>query len=109
MLHQYRYQNSLEIGVLAIQIIRFKIEQKFTGKIGEDLTESISNYIDAANDYSISFPVNLCSILKHVAMLWAILLASSECEVALPSPTFGDVESTEVLAAFLRRVSVRSS
>jgi hypothetical protein len=33
---------------------RFKAEQKFTGKPGEDLTEYISNYIDAANDYNLS-------------------------------------------------------
>jgi phage-related protein len=33
---------------------RFKIEQKFTGKLGEDLTEYISNYMDAANDYNLT-------------------------------------------------------
>jgi hypothetical protein len=33
---------------------RFKAEQKFTGKFGEDLAEYISNYMDAANDYNLS-------------------------------------------------------
>jgi hypothetical protein len=33
---------------------RFKIEQKFTGKLGEDLTEYISNYMDATNDYNLT-------------------------------------------------------
>jgi hypothetical protein len=33
---------------------RFKADLKFTGKLGEDLTEYISNYIDAANDYNLS-------------------------------------------------------
>jgi hypothetical protein len=33
---------------------RFKADQKFTGKLGEDLTEFISNYMDAANDYNLS-------------------------------------------------------
>jgi Zinc knuckle len=30
---------------------RLKADQKFTGKLGEDLTEFISTYMDAANDY----------------------------------------------------------
>jgi hypothetical protein len=33
---------------------RFKADQKFTGRLGEDLTNYISNYMDAANDYNIS-------------------------------------------------------
>jgi hypothetical protein len=33
---------------------RFKADKKFTGKLGEDLTEYISNYMDAANDYNLS-------------------------------------------------------
>jgi hypothetical protein len=33
---------------------RFKAEQKFTGKLGDDLTEYISNFMDAAIDYNLS-------------------------------------------------------
>jgi hypothetical protein len=33
---------------------RFKIEQKFTEKLGEDLTEYVSNYMDAAKDYDLT-------------------------------------------------------
>jgi hypothetical protein len=38
---------------------RFKIEQKFTGKLGEDLTEYVSNYMDAAKDYDLTNKKNL--------------------------------------------------
>jgi hypothetical protein len=33
---------------------RFKGDQKFTGKLGEYLTEYVRNYMDAANDYKLS-------------------------------------------------------
>ena len=33
--------------------LRFKNQDKFTGKLGEDLTEHINNYIDAAQDYNL--------------------------------------------------------
>lgn len=33
--------------------LRFKNQEKFTGKLGEDLTENISNCIDAAQDYKL--------------------------------------------------------
>ena len=33
--------------------LRFKHREKFTGKLGEDLTEHINNYIDASKDYCL--------------------------------------------------------
>jgi hypothetical protein len=33
---------------------RFKTDQKFTGKLGEDLTEHINNFMDAASDYNLT-------------------------------------------------------
>ena len=33
--------------------LRFKNQDKFTGKLSEDLTEHINNYIDAAQDYNL--------------------------------------------------------
>ena len=33
--------------------LRFKNQDKFTGKLGEDLTEHINSYIDAAQDYNL--------------------------------------------------------
>ena len=33
--------------------LRFKNRDKFTGKLGEDLTEHINNYIDASQDYCL--------------------------------------------------------
>jgi hypothetical protein len=44
---------------------RFKAEQKFTGKLGEYLTEYISNYMDAANDYNLSLKQKL-DYMHHV-------------------------------------------
>jgi hypothetical protein len=44
---------------------RFKADQKFTGKLGEDLTKYISNYMDAANDYNLSAKQKL-DYMHHV-------------------------------------------
>jgi hypothetical protein len=38
---------------------RFKIEHKFTGNLGEDLTEYISNFMDAADDYNLTNKQNM--------------------------------------------------
>jgi hypothetical protein len=44
---------------------RFKADQKITGKLGEDLTEYISNNMDAANDYNLSAKQKL-DYMHHV-------------------------------------------
>jgi hypothetical protein len=45
--------------------IRFKAGQKFTGKLGEDLTEHIKNYMDAASDYNLS-PQQKLDYMHHL-------------------------------------------
>jgi hypothetical protein len=44
---------------------RFKADQNFSGKLGEDLTEYTSNYMDAANDYNLSAKQKL-DYMHHV-------------------------------------------
>jgi hypothetical protein len=44
---------------------RFKTEQKFTGKLGEDLTEHINNFMDAASDYNLT-PQQKLDYMHHL-------------------------------------------
>ena len=45
--------------------VRFKGYQRFSGKLGEDLAEHISNYMDAAKDYNLSSN-QLLDYLHHI-------------------------------------------
>jgi hypothetical protein len=44
---------------------RFKTEQNFTGKLGEDLTEHINNFMDAASDYNLT-PQQKLDYMHHL-------------------------------------------
>ena len=45
--------------------LRFKNQDKLTGKLGEVLTEHINNYIDAAQDYNVD-KTNKCTYLHNI-------------------------------------------
>ena len=49
---------------------RFRRDDRFTGKLGENITEAINNYIDAAVDYQLMKHTSLsffttCSMVKQ--------------------------------------------
>jgi hypothetical protein len=50
----HAYSSKPSSKIVHSMATRFKAEQKFTGKLGEYLTEYISNYMDAANDCNLS-------------------------------------------------------